>query len=480
MKVFKAPKESLGDLDADSAATLIATAADVALIIDGQGVIQDSSFQRIDLSAELEGYGRFLGRPWAETVTAESQPKIEAILREAATNAPSRWRQVNHVSSQGGDIPILYSAIQIGAEGRYIALGRDLRAVAALQQRLVEAQMAMERDYSRLRHVETRYRMLFQMSAEPVLIADGVTQKVSEANPVAVALFDGDAKRVIGRALADLFDPQSIHAITTLISDARNARRSDGIKARLAHGGTDYLISASLFRHENNTLLLVRLAAANAGALPAAKANVLAFLEHAPDGLVVTNREGRIASANASFLDMAQLTSTEQARGELLDRWLGRSGVDLGIVLANLRQHGSVRLFATILRGEYGANTDVEVSAVSMPDTEPASYGFAIRNVGHRLSAETKSTRELPRSADQLTELIGRVPLKDIVRETADVIERLCIEAALAMTGDNRASAAEMLGLSRQSLYVKLRRFGLADAAADDEAPDHQDHTVES
>jgi DNA-binding protein Fis len=33
------------------------------------------------------------------------------------------------------------------------------------------------------------------------------------------------------------------------------------------------------------------------------------------------------------------------------------------------------------------------------------------------------------------------------------------------MTGDNRASAAEMLGVSRQSLYVKLRRYGLADAA---------------
>jgi DNA-binding NtrC family response regulator len=43
------------------------------------------------------------------------------------------------------------------------------------------------------------------------------------------------------------------------------------------------------------------------------------------------------------------------------------------------------------------------------------------------------------------------------------VIERLCIEAALELTADNRASAAEMLGLSRQSLYVKLRRYGLGD-----------------
>jgi DNA-binding NtrC family response regulator len=55
------------------------------------------------------------------------------------------------------------------------------------------------------------------------------------------------------------------------------------------------------------------------------------------------------------------------------------------------------------------------------------------------------------------------VPLKDIVGETAELIEKLCIEAALELTRDNRASAAEMLGLSRQSLYVKLRQYGLGD-----------------
>ena len=69
----------------------------------------------------------------------------------------------------------------------------------------------------------------------------------------------------------------------------------------------------------------------------------------------------------------------------------------------------------------------------------------------------------------QLTELVGRVSLKDLVRETTDVVEQLCIEAALELTGDNRASAAEMLGLSRQSLYAKLRRYGLGDLDGDDE-----------
>jgi DNA-binding NtrC family response regulator len=92
-------------------------------------------------------------------------------------------------------------------------------------------------------------------------------------------------------------------------------------------------------------------------------------------------------------------------------------------------------------------------------------FGFAIRDVGRRIRVTPEAEKAFPRSLEHLNEVIGRVALKDIVREATDVIERLCIEAALDLTGDNRASAAEMLGLSRQSLYVKLRRYGLGDAA---------------
>ena len=78
--------------------------------------------------------------------------------------------------------------------------------------------------------------------------------------------------------------------------------------------------------------------------------------------------------------------------------------------------------------------------------------------------------RDSTRTVGDLTELVGNVPLKEIVSETTDLIEQLCIETALQMTGDKRASAALLLGLSRQSLYVKLRRFGIAaDQGADDD-----------
>jgi len=61
----------------------------------------------------------------------------------------------------------------------------------------------------------------------------------------------------------------------------------------------------------------------------------------------------------------------------------------------------------------------------------------------------------------ELSRLVGRMPLKDIVGETVDMIEKMCIQSALTLTHNNRASASEMLGLSRQSLYVKLRRYGM-------------------
>jgi len=157
------------------------------------------------------------------------------------------------------------------------------------------------------------------------------------------------------------------------------------------------------------------------------------------------------------------LSSEQQALNATLDRWLGRPGVDLNVLLASMREHGSVRMFSTGIQGSHGAQTDVEICAVAAPRGKDVSYGFSIRDVSARLSGAPRREQELPRSVKQMTELVGRVPLKDLVRETTDMIERLCIEAALELSNDNRATAADLLGLSRQSLYVKLRRYGLGE-----------------
>lgn len=479
VRQFATPEKLLDDLDAEAAGGLIAAASDVALILDREGVVRDLAFGNEDLAAEWpEGQ---VGRPWAETVTVESRPKVEALLAEAASpaGAAARWRHVNYASPRGGaDIPVLYSARRVGREGgagRVVAIGRDLRATAALQRRLVDAQQSMERDYARLRHVETRYRLLFEATSEAVLIVDAATRKVVEANPAAGQVLGEPAPGLAGTVFPDGLDAAGSEAVQALLSGVRATGWADNVRARTADGGRELLVSASLFRQEASALFLVRLvpleseAADSVAVMPKTKSNLLRIVESAPDGFVVTGPNGRVLTANAAFLDLAQLATEEQARGQSLDRWLGRPGVDLGVLVANLRQHGSVRLFATSLRGEYGVEAEIEVSAVAVPDGEHPCFGFAIRNVGRRLAPATRAGRELPRSVEQLTELVGRVPLKDLVRETTDVIERLCIEAALELTGDNRASAAEILGLSRQSLYVKLRKYGMGDLGPEGE-----------
>lgn len=467
MKQFEAPAQSLGGFDAEAAASLIAAAADVALVIDGDGVICDVSIGNDDLA--FEGHSHWIGRRWTDTVTPESRPKVAALLQDAGGKTGRRWRHINYPATQGPDIPLMYSAVKVGDQGRVVAMGRDLRSLANLQQRLVDAQQSMEQDYLRLRHMETRYRLLFEMVSDPVLIVDGASQKILEINPAAAKLVGEPARKMVGRSLVDCFTETSRSDVATLLSGVMLAGRVDEISAMLAADGQTVKMSASMFRQEAGNLLLVHLHARRAAAATSSSTGsaLLTALELAPDGFVVSDMDGRIITANQTFLEMAQTPRLDLVLGQPLDRWLGRSGVDMSVLVANLKQRGTVRLFASSVRGLNGASTEVEISAIAVTHTDQPCLGFAIRDVGRRLRSEAKSQKELPRSAAQLTELVGRVPLKDIVSETTDMIERLCIEAALELTRDNRASASEMLGLSRQSLYVKLRRFGLGDLGAD-------------
>lgn len=471
LDAFRAPKKTLGDLDAEAAAKLIAAVADVAIVVDNKGVIRDVAISNEELVKEE--YGKWLGQRWVDTVTVESRPKIEEMLRDAAAGEVPRWRQVNHASKRGADVPIRYSAIEIGDNGRVVAVGRDLRAIAALQQRLVETQQVMEREYARLRHAETRYRLLFQIASEAVLVVDAVTLRVVESNPAATRLLSKAVKRLGGRSFPEIFDAESAKGVQAHLAAVRGTGRAEDVTAKLTGSKQQFVVSASLFRQDNTTHFLVRLSpASNQGSDTLnLKSKVFDFVEKLPDGFVVTDPDGRILKANSAFLELVQVASEEQTHGELLERWLGRHATDVKVLSTNLKERGSIRNFATVVRGEYGSTEDVDVSAVSVTNGEQPCLGFTIRLTGRKPEAATSNSnrRDVPRSVEQMTELVGRVSLKELVRDTTDIIERLCIEAALELTGDNRASAAEMLGLSRQGLYSKLRRYGLGDLDGDDD-----------
>ena len=490
----KSGTPAMGDIDARTASRLLGASSDIALMLDTDGKILDVVAQAKELDEQL--VRRWRGRMWAQTVTPESREKVEALLEEARQAAEAaRWRQVTHPVPDGEGIPVLYSAIRVSDEGpgggRIIAFGRDLRAMVALQRGLVEAQQAMEQDYWRFREAETRYRHLFETANDALLIVDGVSLKVLEANPAARTLCAGSRGKLVGSPLASLIDPANGERLQNLLAAARSVGRHEPLRTRLAADAQEIVVSASVFRQEQSAFLMVRLAPGaeeSAGAAAAGKprgtlaagvspteggweAILRAFVSSAPDGMVFCEPSGKVIAANPAFLALAQLGTEEQARGQPLDRWVGRTGVELGVLIGNLRQRGSIGLFTTTLRGEYGAQTDVEISGAALALGDSTLLAFAVRNVARRLGtgSEPAAGVPMPRSVSELTELVGRTPLKEIVSETTDLIEQLCIETALQMTQDNRASAATLLGLSRQSLYVKLRRFGLGNLGPGDE-----------
>ena len=350
-----------------------------------------------------------------------------------------------------------------------IAIGRDDRATAAMQQRLMEAQQALERDYGRVRDAEFRYRLLFQMSGEAIMVVDAATRKITEANPAAETSL-GTGRTLIGEPFAKVFARSSQDEAAALLTVAQSTARTSAPSVRLSGAHRDFVVSASVFRQDRVSQYLVRLSPAeHEPAAPDAGPNLLAVVERIPDAFLVTDESLNILTANTAFLDLARLGTHEQAVGQSLSQFLGRAGLDRNILIDTLVAHGSVKNFATLLRNQYGGQEDIEVSAVSVPGAE-IHFGFTMRTVSRGAHARSQPSSELGRSVEQLTELVGRVTLKELVRETTDLVERLCIEAALELSKDNRASAAEILGLSRQSLYSKLHRFKLGNLTGSGDA----------
>ena len=459
---FRDAEGSFAGLNAATIASIIENASDVALVIE-DGRIQDVAVSPDDLrqSGFTEGW---IGKAWVDTVSIESRAKIAALLSESQTPGSSQPRQVNHPASGLRDVPVAYRTVRTSRDNRLIALGRDLRGAAELQQRLVRAQQELERDYALMRQAEARYKLVFEAVSEPILVVNSQNLVVEAANPAAADILQLSPAQIAGADFIALFDAPSARAAERLAAQAAATGKASAKKVTTASGRTCSL-RANAFRQGGDLRLIGRLLdkSADAGGLQRDRSPLLLVLENLPDGFVVADDDLRIVTANQAFADMAHLSGPAEIAGARLGDFVGRSSTDLNVLVSTMRTNGTARNFVTVLRDRFGSEEDVEVSAVVTGQDDATLYGFSIRNVSRRLSVNPPIGEELPRSVEHLTNLVGRMPLKDIVRDSTALIERLCIEAALRLTDDNRASAAEILGLSRQGLYSKLNRFGFED-----------------
>jgi transcriptional regulator PpsR len=444
---------------------------DITLLLDMDGVIREATLSPAMRSESVDSW---LGRPWIEIAGDLGGDKVKRMVDDARASGISAFRQINQRFPSGLEIPLEFTTVLLGGRAGMLAIGKNLQAVAELQSRLIAAQQTMERDYWKLREIETRYRLVFDASDEAVVILSPANLRIVEANRSAVEALNSSRRRnedLAGREFLHDVASQDREAVRDMLNRVRERGKALSILVHLGPDAKSWMLRGSLIASDPGHVFLLQFtAAANATVEHehTDSSSVERLVDRLPDGFVALDQAGIIQHANQAFLDLVQVGSKGSAVGESLGRWLWQPGADLNALLANIQRHGTVRLFTTTIRGELGTDTEIEISAADDSGEEPRYFGVLLRNVARRLPAHGEGDA-LRMALGSISEQIGKSSLRKLVKNTVSIVEQHYVREALELAGGNRTATAELLGLSRQSLYAKLNLYGLDDKGSESE-----------
>lgn len=441
---------------------ILSTASDVALLV--------APSRRI-ISVLVNPHHRSFGQltDWEgahlkDVLTEESLRKFDSRLSEMhGARHGETAVELNHSDKSNWEFPVRYSLHRIGADDSILMLGRDLRPIAEVQQQLVQAQLALERDYETQREMDTRYRVLMEVSRDPVLMVSMSTGRITDINPAAAQMLGGQRVDLIGSAVAQEFEGRRRGEFLESLANLAVAESSAPIELIARRSQKRVFLTPTVFRAAGERVLLCQLDTTEGGQSGTDElADNLARLYHeGVDGIVFTDGDGNIRAANEAFLNLTDTANIAAIRGRSLTDFLARGAVDLRVLLDNVKRTGQLRLYATRLTTDFMGQIAVEISATWLNDRPNPVLVLVVRDASRAETLRRPAFGQPDDGVRNVMELVGSSTLKDIVAETTDVIEKMCIETALELTRNNRVAAAEMLSLSRQSLYVKLRKYGL-------------------
>jgi hypothetical protein len=421
---------------------LVSLSGGIALVMGQDGVIRNVA---VGASITDPSASSWIGRPWAETVTGDTRKKIELLIQEVGAAGVTRKREVNHPASGGTDIPISYSALRLGKQGPVIAVGRDLRTIAAIQQQMLSAQQDLERDYWTLRRDQDQQRELDQVASDAVLVVAGPDFRVHMHN--------ADASMLLMPTDSSL-RPQ----VLALLGKARQCGKAVEVRTRLKAQGPDnplFDLFVTPFRgrpsdddgdggDDSAQRLLVR--ARRVGKpdeVPAASCTA------------ITDTQGRILMASDALIALCADAGSGSLYGVSLSSVLDNGQGVLAGLLPQVLQNGLAHVASAILGGHGTPVCEAEVSATLINDGDQERIGFCLRV--HNANAHTGDTW-----TQSLQSLAARgLPLAELLQQVQLLTEQHAIGEALRSTGAQLPASASLLGLSVADLKQRLARLGL-------------------
>ncbi|MGB5832070.1 MAG: transcriptional regulator PpsR [Thiohalocapsa sp.] len=375
---------------------------DMTLVLDCAGIIQQAIAG--DLVAD-EPVADWIGQPWVETVRQQERADIGRLFERARSGGIAGIGQVAQRFPSGLVLPLEYTTVRLAEGAGIIAVGKQLRAVAQLQSRLLDAQRVLEQDCWKLRAVETRYRMLVDSAQEAVITVEPDGLRISEINPPAVRLLGlspGDTRGARKVELSSLLAEADRKALRDIVKRAQSNGLANGMLPQLKGKFGPWLLRASLIpATPGNSLLQLQIAAAASAIASSQAAKTRTsndeaqadFVERWPDGFVLIDADGVVLRTNAAFVEMTQEGCRSALLGQSVGRWLGRPGADLSVLLINVQRFGRLRLFPTLIRGSLGSEIEVELSAVGECDVGPQRIAVLVRDASRRAADATLRNR---------------------------------------------------------------------------------------
>lgn len=371
---------AFASLSHELAITLARVVGDLAIVVDAQGVIVAVGE---GASVPVPGCAFWVGRRWADTVCAGSQAKLSALLEDVDRSGEvTHGRELMHPLPQGGQVPVAWSAIRLGPLGPVLAVGRDLGAVTAMQQRFVEVQQEMERHYWRYRQVQSRYKQLHQVAHDAVMVLDAASLAVLQANEASAAVTGRTLAEMLHQPLTDGLAEGLRSDVLELLVAVRSGGKAVARRALAGGAGKAWEMAVAPLSVEGRRQLLMRV---REGGLDGeadeavALSRMASFVEATPDALVITEADGIVRLAGPAFLAMVGQVDEGTLRNRTLAEWVGEGDGAWEALTAQVRRVGMVSGQPMTAIGAGGGPRRVAVSAALLAEGEPAGIGWVMR-----------------------------------------------------------------------------------------------------
>ncbi|MGL4321556.1 MAG: PAS domain-containing protein, partial [Paracoccaceae bacterium] len=274
---------------------IIATASDIALFVG-----PDMRVVSVLVNPAHRSYGQLSGwegRLLTSLLTSESAVKFERRFAEMTQKRGANAQiELNHVDLARWEFPVRYALHLMETDGSLLMLGRDLRPIAEVQQQLIQAQLALERDYEAQREADTRYRVLIEVTRDPIMLISAANGRITDLNPAAALLLGGSRAEMTGAAIAQEFEGRRRGELLETLGGITGPASAVPVEVVARRSQRRLVVTTTMFRAAGERLLLCQLDVADKsrGTSDELAENLSRLFHEGVDGVLFTDGDGTI------------------------------------------------------------------------------------------------------------------------------------------------------------------------------------------